>query len=365
MFGSETCGDFTDYQFQGITITGASKSGLGMVSMDGANITDVHYKDITMTGVHSPIMQKIGTRKRCGNSPGVGHISGITYDNITATGVSPNFSPTLWGEAGGNHINGVTFTGVNITVPGGSAALSTAVPSNNATDYNPNSIGTRPAFGWYLHNADNIHFVNSSVRFAANDNRPAVLVNGGSSVTFDHFTAQRGSGSAYDAGFQTVIGYCVSNSANTTGGALRTNATGSTQSCGTTPPPTVRYEAEAGVFSAGSTVDANHLNFSGSGFVNTGNAVGAYEEWTVTAASAGNAAVTIRYSNGTVTDRPADVLVNGVTVAAARSFPGTGSWDTWADSTLTVPLKAGANTIRVAATTANGDANLDYLEGPA
>ncbi|MGW5697151.1 glycoside hydrolase family 28 protein, partial [Streptomyces asiaticus] len=36
MFGSETCGDFSDYDFQGITITGADKSGLGMVSMDGA-----------------------------------------------------------------------------------------------------------------------------------------------------------------------------------------------------------------------------------------------------------------------------------------------------------------------------------------
>src|SRR6266545_2946329 len=79
MFGSETCGVFTGYQFEHITITGGNKSGLGMVSMDGANISDVHYRDITMSGVASPIMQKIGTRRRCGNSPGVGHISNITY----------------------------------------------------------------------------------------------------------------------------------------------------------------------------------------------------------------------------------------------------------------------------------------------
>src|SRR5439155_1375029 len=75
MFGSETCGDFTDYVFDTITITGAGKSGLGMVSMDGAKISDVHYRNITMSGVASPIMQKIGDRKRCGNSPGVGSIS--------------------------------------------------------------------------------------------------------------------------------------------------------------------------------------------------------------------------------------------------------------------------------------------------
>jgi rhamnogalacturonyl hydrolase YesR len=231
MFGSETCGDFTDYQFSDITVTGASKSGLGMVSMDGANISDVHYSDITMTGVHSPIMQKIGTRRRCGNSPGVGSISDITYRNITATGVDPAFTATLWGEAGAHHIDGVSFDHVDITVPGGSTAVSTAVPSNNATDYNPNSIGVRPAFGWYIHNADHVTFTDSSVRFAANDDRPAVIVNGGGPVSFDHFTEQRGSGSAFDTGFQSVDGYCQSNSATTTGAAPRVAASGSTQTC--------------------------------------------------------------------------------------------------------------------------------------
>ncbi|MGX1478697.1 UNVERIFIED_CONTAM: polygalacturonase [Streptomyces canus] len=49
MFGSETCGDFSDYRFENIRIDGADKSGLGMVSMDGAKISDVHYRDITMT----------------------------------------------------------------------------------------------------------------------------------------------------------------------------------------------------------------------------------------------------------------------------------------------------------------------------
>jgi len=181
MFGSETCGDFSDYQFENIRIDGADKSGLGMVSMDGSKISDVHYRDITMTNVHSPIMQKIGTRKRCGNGPGVGSISNVTYDNITATGNSPSFSPTLWGESG-HRINGVTFTDVNITVPGGNGTMSTAVPGNDSTDYNPKSIGTRPAYGWYLHNADNVQFTDSSVKFASNDGRPAFIANGGSGI---------------------------------------------------------------------------------------------------------------------------------------------------------------------------------------
>jgi hypothetical protein len=123
-----------------------------------------------------------------------------------------------------------------------------------------------------------------------------------------------------------------------------------------------RYEAENAALSTGGTVDTNHTGYSGTGFANTANAQGAYAEWTVNSAVSGNAALTVRYSNGTTTDRPADISVNGTTVSAGRSFPGTGSWDTWADSALTVPLKAGSNAIRVAGTTPNGTANLDYLD---
>ncbi|MFE9360755.1 glycosyl hydrolase family 28 protein [Streptomyces olivaceoviridis] len=233
MFGSETCGDFSDYQFENIRIDGADKSGLGMVSMDGSKISDVHYRDITMTNVHSPIMQKIGTRKRCGNGPGIGSISDVTYDNITATGNSPSFSPTLWSESG-HRINGVAFTNVNIAVPGGNGTMSTGVPGNDSTDYNPKSIGTRPAYGWYLHNADNVRFTDSSVTFASGDGRPAFLANAAGGIRLDRFTAQNGDTSPFDVGFQDVSGYCLADSHNTSGGALRVSASGSRQDCTST-----------------------------------------------------------------------------------------------------------------------------------
>lgn len=362
MFGSETCGSFTDYRFDSVNITAAGKSGLGIVSMDGADISDVHYSNITMSGVKSPIMQKIGTRKRCGGSPGVGHISNISYDNVSGTGASGGFSPTLWGEAGGNRISDVSFTDVHLTVPGGSAAMATTVPSNSPTDYNPNSIGTRPAYGWYIHNATGIHFYNSSVRFAANDNRPAVLVDTAGPVSFGALTAQRGSGSPFDVGFHAVTGYCLSaDSVNTTGGALRLNTGASTRSC---TGAGTRYEAENATLSAGSTVDSNHLDFSGTGFVNTANAVGGYVEWTVQAPTAGTVNLVLGYANGSGTDRPGQFSANGVAVGAALPLGSTGSWDIWGRPTVAVPLKAGANTVRLTATTAAGLPNIDYLDGP-
>jgi polygalacturonase len=357
MFGSETCGDFTDYNFQRITITGAGKSGLGMVSMDGANISDVHYRDITMTGTKSHIMLKIGTRKRCGNSPGVGHISNITFDNITGsyTG-SGSFSPTIWGEAGSNQISDVHFTNVKLTVPGGNGTMSTGVPSNDPNNYNPNSIGTRPAYGWYVHNAHDITWSGSSVEFNTGDGRPAVIANTGANLSFDGLTAERTGTGPYDVGFQSVSGYCVKNSQNTSGGALRVNAdSASSQKCTTG----VDYQAENCTIFDG-TVDSNHLGFTGTGFVNGTNEVGSYIECAVNAAAAGSAPIAIRYSNGTTTSRPMDVTVNGVLVGTP-SFGSTTNWDTWATATVTAPLNAGTNLIRLTATTVNGGPNLDKI----
>jgi endo-1,4-beta-D-glucanase Y len=122
-----------------------------------------------------------------------------------------------------------------------------------------------------------------------------------------------------------------------------------------------RYEAENATISQG-VVESNHLGFSGTGFVNGDNVVGSYTEWTVTAASAGTATLAIRYANGTTTNRPADIAVNGAVVASGSAFNGTGNWDTWATKTLTASLAAGTNTVRVTATTVNGPANLDFLD---
>jgi glycosyl hydrolase family 28/carbohydrate binding protein with CBM6 domain len=360
MFGSETCGDFTGYDFGRITIDGSDKSGLGMVSMDGAVISDVHYKDITMTNVRAAITQKIGTRRRCGNSPGIGRIHDITYENITSSGQDDNnFTATLWGESGANDkISDVTFTNVDLTVPGGSGSVSTGVPSNDPNDYNPKSIGTRPAYGWYIRNASDIRFNGGSVRFADSDARPAVIVNNSTGVTFDPFVAERGSASV-DLLFQTVGGYCVRNGVDTTGGALRVSQTGSTQSCGSQPPPTARFEAEAGLCQG--TIDANHAGFSGTGFCNTTNAVGSAEEWTVHRDAAGTATLVFGFANGTAATRPMDVSVDG-TAVGTLAFGATGAWTTWRTASVQVPVHAGDNTVRITASTAAGGPNVDYVD---
>ncbi|WP_431901799.1 YbhB/YbcL family Raf kinase inhibitor-like protein [Nonomuraea sp. bgisy101] len=122
-----------------------------------------------------------------------------------------------------------------------------------------------------------------------------------------------------------------------------------------------RYEAENATISQG-VVESNHAGYSGAGFVNGDNAAGSYVEFTVNAATAGQATIGIRYANGTTVNRPSDVSVNGAVVSAGRPFQGTGAWTTWVTSTLTAPVTAGANRIRLTATTANGNPNLDFVD---
>lgn len=128
----------------------------------------------------------------------------------------------------------------------------------------------------------------------------------------------------------------------------------------TTPPGSTSFEAETGTLSAGGTFDSNHAGFTGTGFANPANAVGAYVDIPVTAAAAGTKTLSFRYSDGTSVARPATISVNG-TSRGTLNFPVTANWDTWSTASISVPLTAGANTIRVTGTTAVGAANIDSV----
>jgi hypothetical protein len=119
------------------------------------------------------------------------------------------------------------------------------------------------------------------------------------------------------------------------------------------------YQAENATLNQAS-VATNHTGFTGTGFVDYTNVTGSSVQFTVTAASAGQASLAFRFANGTTVNRPMDITVNGTGVASV-SFNGTGSWDTWQTASITANLNAGSNTVKATATTANGGPNLDKL----
>ncbi len=131
----------------------------------------------------------------------------------------------------------------------------------------------------------------------------------------------------------------------------------------TTPPPTstpaVTYQAELAARSSGAAIGTGNRGYTGSGYVNLGIS-GNYAQFTVNRATAGTTTVKIRYANGSTTDRPASISVNGVTNGSSLAFSGTGSWTTWKELTVTLNLTAGNNLIRLTSIGTSG-ANIDSL----
>lgn len=143
----------------------------------------------------------------------------------------------------------------------------------------------------------------------------------------------------------------------------------STSSSTPTPTPTptappaggTTYQAEnATIYNA--VISNEHSGYTGTGFVDYNNVTGSYVEWTVNVASSGTYTLTFRYANGTTTNRPLDIYVNGSKVISNLAFNGTGAWATWSTQTANVSLNSGSNKIRATATTSNGGPNMDKLD---
>lgn len=124
--------------------------------------------------------------------------------------------------------------------------------------------------------------------------------------------------------------------------------------------PATDFQAENATISQGAVAN-NHTGFTGTGFVDYTNVAGGYVEFTVTATTTGPVGLQFRYANGTTTNRPMTITVNGAPVAIDAPFAPTTNWDTWSTLLVTGRLTAGTNKVRATATGAMGGPNLDQL----
>ncbi|GLZ29882.1 glycoside hydrolase [Lentzea sp. NBRC 105346] len=230
-FGSETCGSFRNIVFKDLKVTGASKAGLGIVSMDGATIENVTYENIQLTKTASPIFLHIGERGRCPGSPKAGKIRNITYRNITGTNLTaprdipgdPEYASTISGHTN-SAIEGLTFDNVRFSVPGGHKESDAGrVPPEVTKEYPPRIFGARPAFGFWLRHAKNVKFVGSTIEFDKADGRPAFVTDDVQGVSLDGVKVERSTGSN-DVLWRKSSGQQVTNSSSTSGQALRVKA---------------------------------------------------------------------------------------------------------------------------------------------
>lgn len=126
------------------------------------------------------------------------------------------------------------------------------------------------------------------------------------------------------------------------------------------PQSTETLEAEKAALAGPATTAAN-AGFTGTGYADFGSAIGESITWTVDAEKAGSQRVSFRYANGGTGNRPLNLFVNNSLIQAIP-FGVSGGWANWISTNeVSVPLLAGANTIRLVSTINNGP-NVDHLQ---
>jgi hypothetical protein len=125
---------------------------------------------------------------------------------------------------------------------------------------------------------------------------------------------------------------------------------------------TVIQENTIGFCGVDGTIDSNNAGFTGAGFANGTNAIGAGVNWRVNVLSGGTYTLRWRYANGGSANRPGNLLVNGTPAVSNIGFPVTGGWTTWTEVSQTVTLTAGIKTLRLEPTASDGLGNIDFIE---
>lgn len=120
------------------------------------------------------------------------------------------------------------------------------------------------------------------------------------------------------------------------------------------------YEAESGTTLTSATVETTHSGYNGSGYVDFQASSDAAIQWnSIYCATTSTKNVKFRYALATGT-RNLDIYVNGVKVISNTPFSATGSWSTWGEKTIQVPMNTGNNTLRVVTTGTEGP-NIDNI----
>ncbi|MBN2167526.1 MAG: family 43 glycosylhydrolase [Marinilabiliaceae bacterium] len=107
------------------------------------------------------------------------------------------------------------------------------------------------------------------------------------------------------------------------------------------------------------SIDTNHLNYTGTGFINTDNKSGVTINWSVNFTETGSYSILFRYASSS--DRPGKVIINEDNIGVV-DFPATASWDDWSLAAINYTVtNPGIVTISVSATKNEGLGNIDYM----
>ncbi len=292
-------------------------------------------------------------------------LTSLTHAVMTA-GVILAMTPQAWAACTYTVTNnwGGGFTGeikvtndTNQTVNGWSVSWQESGASvTNA--WNATLAGSNPytatALGWNATLASN---ASASFGFQANGTAGAPKVTGslcGTAAASSTSTAQFSSRSSTSS-------LQIPSSSSSVKSSVATSISSSSVTSSLAAESSWIFEESAVGFCGNSGVIAtNHTGYTGVGFVDSENVIGASIDWSISAASAKTYAVKIRFANGSVATRRASILLNNSKIQSV-DFPSNNNWDQWQTITINVPLNAGTNSFKAVAETSDGLANIDSI----
>jgi polygalacturonase len=180
--GTASTGTFTNITFQDCTLQNVSHSAMAVESVDGGTISGVTFQRIRFSDCQNAVF--IGLGKRRGAT--VGSVNGITFRNITGSGMTDTRGCPLSGCITNGityRLNNILFDNVNITFSGGLDSIPSN-PPEYAGQYPENTMwGNLPAYGYYIRHATNVTFTNCITSAASADARPWIATNDVSNLT--------------------------------------------------------------------------------------------------------------------------------------------------------------------------------------
>ncbi|NQX01715.1 DNRLRE domain-containing protein [bacterium] len=121
----------------------------------------------------------------------------------------------------------------------------------------------------------------------------------------------------------------------------------------------VIQENGAGFGGVDGTIDSNQAGYTGAGFANTTDSMGAGINWWLDFPAAETGVFTFRYAS--LEDRVADLYVNGVKLVSNIDFSATGSLASWDLVTVHANVDSGLCNLKLAGVSPAGLPNIDFL----
>lgn len=179
-FGTASYGYFKNVTFDTITVESADKAAMAVESVDGADITNITFKNIAFKDVGSPIFILLGDRGETPKSDvhKIGTIDGVHFENVTGNAMRYNWASPISGlvKNGTTYaLKNLSFTNVTITNKGGMGNVPADPPEYVGQYPDPNLWGNMPAYGMFVRHADGVTLTNSTPLVTGSDARQGIV----------------------------------------------------------------------------------------------------------------------------------------------------------------------------------------------